>query len=67
MFENNIDNSNALAPDTTGLNKTPFAKPILYVIAEEDPGPAYNGNCWGDNGPNVPDSPVANNHISFCP
>jgi hypothetical protein len=58
---------NATNPDTTAPNSTPLSAPILYVINEEDPGPAYNGNCFDNNYSGV-DSPVAENHITFtCP
>ena len=43
------DNAHDDNPDTTPPNATPLSAPILYVINEEDPGPAYNGNCFDNN------------------
>ncbi|MEO6028642.1 MAG: parallel beta-helix domain-containing protein [Candidatus Binatia bacterium] len=64
VYQNDIDLTNALAPDSTAPNATPLAAPILYVINEEDPAPNYNFNCF--DGGAV--SPVADNHIdSTCP
>jgi parallel beta-helix repeat protein len=68
VFDNYISPStNATNPDTTAPNATPLAKPILYVIQEEDGGPGFNGNCFENNVAGA-ESPVAGNHITLvCP